>query len=119
GFLNFGQLPNAGTYQITLSSEAWIDVIQDGRRVEPIAIGGGAADCSVPRRTRRYELSSQPVLLQVAGASTDHVALTVRQIPLQVATLQPQPNMSVALTGPSETAPAAAAAAPEAAAATI
>ncbi len=34
----------AGTYKVSLSGEGWIDVIQDGRFVKPVAFSG-ALDC--------------------------------------------------------------------------
>src|SRR6516162_2277043 len=34
GVISFANVPKAGLYQITLSTEAWIDVIQDGQAVK-------------------------------------------------------------------------------------
>jgi len=48
GFLRIGQMESAGTYEFTLSSAAWIDVIQDGRAIAPIGIDR-AAQCLAGR----------------------------------------------------------------------
>ncbi|WP_061850118.1 hypothetical protein [Bradyrhizobium sp. DOA1] len=59
--------PKAGLYTISLSAGAWVDVVQDGHFLKPVAFSG-ATDCAGIRKTIKYELSGQPFVLQVSGA---------------------------------------------------
>lgn len=68
--------PKAGLYTISLSSGAWIDMIQDGHVLKPVAFSG-ATDCDGIRKTVKYELSSQPVVLQVSGAKDDTISIAI------------------------------------------
>ncbi|PIT02857.1 hypothetical protein TSA1_20440 [Bradyrhizobium nitroreducens] len=64
----------AGLYTISLSAGAWIDVIQDGHVLKPVAFSG-ATDCSGIRKTVKYQLSAQPFVLQISGARENAVAI--------------------------------------------
>jgi len=44
GFTAFKAVPMAGLYTISLSAGAWIDVVQDGHFLKPVAFSG-ATDC--------------------------------------------------------------------------
>ncbi|RXH21449.1 MULTISPECIES: hypothetical protein [Bradyrhizobium] len=70
----------AGLYTISLSIGAWIDVVQDGHVLKPVAFSG-ATDCSGIRKTVKYELSSQPFVLQVSGAKENSIAIAI--LPVQ------------------------------------
>ena len=70
----------AGVYTISLSAGAWIDVVQDGHILKPVAFSG-ATDCSGIRKTVKYELSAQPFVLQVSGARENAVAIAI--LPVQ------------------------------------
>lgn len=66
----------AGLYTISLSAGAWIDVVQDGHVLKPVAFSG-ATDCSGIRKTVKYELSAQPFVLQISGARENSVAIAI------------------------------------------
>jgi hypothetical protein len=68
----------AGSYQVTLSEEAWIDVVQDGRYARSIG-STGRSDCSGLRKSIRFELSSSPFVIQVSGVATKTIALAIRR----------------------------------------
>src|SRR5256885_10697173 len=51
--------PKAGLYKVSLSSGAWVDVVQDGHVLKPVDFSG-ATDCDGIRKTMKYELSAQP-----------------------------------------------------------
>ena len=70
----------AGLYTVGLSSGAWIDVVQDGHVLKPVAFSG-ATDCSGIRKTVKYELSAQPFVLQVSGARENAIAIAI--LPVQ------------------------------------
>jgi hypothetical protein len=68
--------PKAGLYTISLSSGAWVDVVQDGHFLKPVAFSG-ATDCDGIRKTMKYELSAQPVVLQVSGAKDNSLSIAI------------------------------------------
>ncbi|WFU72211.1 MULTISPECIES: hypothetical protein [unclassified Bradyrhizobium] len=70
----------AGLYTISLSSGAWVDVVQDGHFLKPVAFSG-ATDCDGIRKTMKYELSDKPFVLQVSGAKDN--ALSIAILPAQ------------------------------------
>lgn len=66
----------AGLYTISLSTGAWVDVVQDGHALKPVAFSG-ATDCSGIRKTVKYQLSAQPFVLQVSGAKENSVSIAI------------------------------------------
>ncbi|WP_426613085.1 hypothetical protein [Bradyrhizobium sp. McL0616] len=70
----------AGLYTISLSTGAWVDVVQDGHFLKPVAFSG-ATDCDGIRKTMKYELSDKPLVLQVSGAKDN--ALSIAILPAQ------------------------------------
>ena len=67
GVITIANLPKAGTWQVTASGEAWIDVVQDGKAAASVAHTGNR-DCEGVRKSVRFELQPGPVTLQVSGA---------------------------------------------------
>jgi hypothetical protein len=76
GFASFKGAPKAGIYTISLSAGAWVDVMQDGHFLKPKAFSG-ATDCDGIRKTMKYELAAQPVLLQVSGAKENAISIAI------------------------------------------
>ncbi|MGN6572543.1 MAG: hypothetical protein ACTHLO_14135, partial [Pseudolabrys sp.] len=70
----------AGLYQVTLSDEAWLDVVQDGRYARSVG-STGRRDCPGVRKSVRFELSASPFVLQVSGGTSDRIALTIAPVP--------------------------------------
>jgi hypothetical protein len=66
----------AGLYTISLSSGAWVDVVQDGHFLKPVAFSG-ATDCDGIRKTMKYELSAQPFTLQISGAKDNSLSIAI------------------------------------------
>ncbi len=68
--------PKAGDYLVSLSSEAWIDVIQDGK---PVASTGHSGDPNCPglRKSVRFTLSAKPVTIQISNGPDARVLLSV------------------------------------------
>ena len=66
----------AGLYTIGLSAGAWVDVVQDGHVLKPVAFSG-ATDCDGIRKTMKYELSGQPFVLQVSGARDNSLSIAI------------------------------------------
>ena len=66
----------AGLYTVSLSGGAWVDVVQDGHALKPVAFSG-ATDCDGIRKTMKYQLSAQPFVLQVSGAKDNSVSIAI------------------------------------------
>jgi hypothetical protein len=76
GMIKFPALEKAGIYQITLSDEAWLDVVQDGRYARSVG-STGRGDCPGLRKSVRLELSATPFVLQFSGVAADKMAVTI------------------------------------------
>src|SRR5215467_11695159 len=76
GFTSFKTAPKAGLYTISLSAGAWVDVVQDGHFLKPVAFSG-ATDCDGIRKTMKYELSAKPFVLQVSGTKENSVSIAI------------------------------------------
>lgn len=65
-----------GLHQITLSAEAWVDVVQDGRFLRSVAFSGRSG-CAAMRKSVRFELQQRPATIQISGASGQRINLIV------------------------------------------
>lgn len=76
GVVNFKSIPEAD-YQIALSDNGWIDVVQNGKALE--ATGHtGAPDCADIRKSVRFEIASAPFAIQITGARAATVRIAIR-----------------------------------------
>ena len=75
GFLQV-PAPKAGTYKITLSSEGWIDVVQNGHTVKSIAFSG-ALGCDGVRKSVKFELAAQPLTIELSGVPDSTIKVAV------------------------------------------
>jgi len=66
----------AGTFKVSLSDAGWIDVVQDGRFVRPIAVSG-APDCPGLRRSVKFPLAAKPLTIQLSDVKTPDISLIV------------------------------------------
>jgi hypothetical protein len=76
GVISFANVPKAGLYQITVSAEAWIDVIQNGQAVKSTA-HSGKRSCADVRKSVRFELKPGALTIQLSGAAEKAVKLAV------------------------------------------
>jgi hypothetical protein len=79
GFAGFIQSPapaTAATYKITLSSEGWIDVVQDGRRVQSIT-STGVRGCDGVRKSVKFDLAAAPFVVQISGIEANTIGLVI------------------------------------------
>jgi len=76
GMVRLPALAKPGIYQITLSDDAWIDVIQNGRYARSVG-STGRSDCPGVRKSVRLDLDASPVVLQLSGVSPDTIAITI------------------------------------------
>jgi hypothetical protein len=78
-FAGFVQIPapaKAGTYKVTLSSEGWIDVVQDGHRLKSAA-ATGATGCAGVRKSVKFELSATPFVVQISSVGSDTIGIAI------------------------------------------
>ena len=79
GMVQFPALAKAGIYQITLSDEAWIDVVQNGRYARSVG-STGRGDCPGVRKSVRLDLDAAPFALQVSGVPSDSIVIAVSPV---------------------------------------
>ena len=65
-------LAEGGTYQITLSDEAWIDVVQNGKIIRSTAFSG-AEGCPGIRKSVRFKLDHGPLTIELSDAKAERV----------------------------------------------
>ena len=65
-----------GIYQVTLSEDAWLDLVQDGRYARTVG-HSGRGDCPGLRKSVRLELTATPFALQVSGVTADKIFVTI------------------------------------------
>jgi hypothetical protein len=66
----------AGRYQVTISGDAWIDAVQDGKRL-PIVASTSRDDCPGIRMSVQFEITSLPLTLQFGGAMVRRLNVSV------------------------------------------
>ena len=62
----------AGTYQVTLSDEAWIDMIQGGHEVRSSRFSG-EADCPGIRKSVQFPMQQGDATMQISGSSASSI----------------------------------------------
>jgi hypothetical protein len=76
GFASFKTVSKPGIYTISLSTGAWIDVVQDGHALKPRGFSG-ATDCHGIRKTMKYGMSAAPFVLQISGARDNVMSVAI------------------------------------------
>ena len=76
GYLDVKTARPAGTYSISISAGAWIDVVQEGRYLKPKAFSG-ATDCAGIRKTMKFDLAASPFVVQVSGMKENTITLAI------------------------------------------
>lgn len=74
--LAIGDVGQDGIYQVTLSDEAWVDVVQDGVKVKSSAFSG-QKNCPGLRKSVRFKLKAGPAVLQISGAKAEQIDVAV------------------------------------------
>ena len=74
GFVTVVAPKEAGLYTVSLSEALWVDLVQDGKPLRPVAFSG-ATDCAGIRKTMRFELAARPMTIQLSGGKADRVNL--------------------------------------------
>jgi hypothetical protein len=66
----------AGNYRVTISSEGWVDVLDGGAYLHPIAFTG-AKDCECARKSVKFDLPARPLALQFSGVPQNQISVIV------------------------------------------
>jgi hypothetical protein len=65
-----------GVYKVTISSPAWIDVLDGGNYLHPKAFTGATA-CEGARKSVKFDLPSRPLALQFSGVEDNRISVIV------------------------------------------
>lgn len=79
GAVSFDSVPRAGLYQVTLSDDGLIDVIQDGKYLRKIG-SATRRDCAGVRRVLRVQLAAGPLVLQLGGVDLPAVNIAIAPV---------------------------------------
>lgn len=79
GLVAFAAPANPGTYQVTLSGEAWIDLVQQGSALKTVD-HSGVKDCPGLRKSVRFTVGDAPVVLQISGAPAESIKVAIRPV---------------------------------------
>jgi hypothetical protein len=74
--LSVADVGKPGLYQVTLSDEAWLDVIQGDAEVKSSAFSG-QKDCPGVRKSVRFELKPGPAIIQLSNAGGAAINLSL------------------------------------------
>lgn len=69
-------VPPEGELQISLSGEAWVDVIQDDRAMKSVGYSG-VKTCPGIRKSVRFKLAAGPATIQLSGAKRETIKVAV------------------------------------------
>jgi hypothetical protein len=72
-------IDKAGTYQVNLSSGAWIDLVRDGKSVISTAHAPGP-QCTGIRKTVQFPLQPGRYVLQISANADDSIAVLVSKV---------------------------------------
>ncbi len=76
GFIDAPAMAKPGTYRITLSAPAWIDVIQNGQALQSTAFSG-ASGCAGLAKSVKFELSAAPFTVELSGTTAHALSFVV------------------------------------------
>jgi hypothetical protein len=74
--LPFRAPPQGGVYKITLSSEGWIDVVQDGHFVKS-GPHTGAMGCAGIRKSVKFDLAAAPFVVQLTSVPANKIGVAI------------------------------------------
>ena len=69
----------AGRYQVTLSGDAWIDAVQNDKRL-PMLASTSRDDCPGIRMSVQFDIQSVPLTLQFGGAMVRRLNISVLRV---------------------------------------
>lgn len=76
GFINAPALSKPGTYRVTLSAPAWIDVIQNGRALQSTAFSS-VRGCTGMAKSVKFELGAASFSIELTGSAAHEISFVV------------------------------------------
>ena len=76
GFFEAKAPAQAGSYNITLSAEGWIDVEQSGHAVKSTAFSG-ALGCEGVRKSVKFDLAAAPFTVELSSVKADSIRIVI------------------------------------------
>lgn len=76
GFINAPAVPNPGTYRVTLSAPAWIDVVQNGHNLQSTAFSS-ARGCPGIAKSVKFELIAEPFVIELSNTTAHALTFVV------------------------------------------
>jgi hypothetical protein len=76
GFIQAAAPSHAETYKVTLSSEGWIDVVQNDQFVKSSAFSG-ATGCDGVRKSVKFDLTAAPFTVELSGVAADTIRMAI------------------------------------------
>jgi hypothetical protein len=76
GSVRMAAPPGEGAYRVSLSAEAWIDVVQDSRYVRSGAFSG-AVGCDGIRKVVVFNLALAPFVVQFSGVKSPSITMAI------------------------------------------
>jgi hypothetical protein len=70
----------AGTYSVALSAAPWVDVVKDGKKLDPVSFGHGP-ECTTIRKMVSYALQPGDYTVQVSASADPQLGLMVFRKP--------------------------------------
>jgi len=65
-----------GVYRVTINPGGWVDVLDGGAYLHPIAFSG-ATGCEGVRKSVKFDLPDRPLALQFSGVPKDQISVIV------------------------------------------
>jgi len=76
GFIQVAAPAHEGVYKISLSSDAWIDVVQNGHLVKSTTFSG-ATGCEGIRKSVKFDLHAEPFVVQFSNAPANSIGVAI------------------------------------------
>ena len=76
GYLRISAPPAAGVYRVTLSANAWIEVVQDGQIVKSGEFSG-VGGCDGLRKSVKFDLAARPFIVELSGMPSPEINVVV------------------------------------------
>jgi len=76
GFIQAAAPARPGTYKITVSDAAWIDVVQNGRTVKSTAFSG-ATGCEGVRKSVKFPLAAAAFTIELSSVQANAIKIAI------------------------------------------
>ncbi len=80
GVVRVAAIPKAALYEVTLSREAWVDIIQNDVRVKTRNVSR-QRDCASMRKSIQFQLAAGSAALQISGVDAPAIVVAVASAP--------------------------------------